>query len=64
MLNSSSSVSKDKRATALSTDIYAVLSDYGVYAPEAMVTEISKMLISNLSANGENVTPDMIRTFF
>ena len=64
MINSSVTVSGEKRAKALATDIYAALSEYGVYAPEGMVEEVSSILISSLSAKGESVTPEQIRAYF
>lgn len=64
MINSSVSVSNEKRAKALSTDIYAALSDYGVYAPEEMVDEVAKILISSLSAGGQTVTRAQVEAYF
>ncbi len=64
MINSSVTVSGEKRAKALATDIYAALSEYGVYAPEDMVEEVSSILITSLSAKGESVTPEQVRAYF
>jgi hypothetical protein len=64
MLSSSASVPDDKRASVITDDIYAALDDYGIYAPEAMVEEVAGILISALSANGDEVTAEDIRDYF
>ena len=44
MISSSSTIPNDKRVPAITSDIYDALGDYGIYAPEAMVEEVAKLL--------------------